>query len=260
MSGTKKSNFFEAVLLKNKALFIVLLLGLVLSFLSPVFLSVNNVMNVLRQVCVSTIIACGFSMILGLGDIDLSVGSTIGLTGVIMAKMMVAGIPVPVAILTGIVIGVGIGVVNAFFITRFGLVAFIVTMAMQQILRGACYLVTNMLPVNNLPSSFTVIGQGYVGAIPIPVFIMVAMVIISWILINRTKFGRYLLAMGGNKQAAMVSGINIVKVRFQAFMISGAIAAVAGTMLTARAASAQPSAGLNMKWTQLQLLSSAELR
>lgn len=218
-----------------------------MGFLSPVFFTVNNIMNVLRQVCVATIVACGFSMILGLGDIDLSVGSTMGLTGIVMAMLMVRGVPVVLAILAGVVLGVLIGVVNAFFITRFGLVAFIVTMATQQVIRGSCYLITGMLPITNLPESFVVIGQGYVGAIPIPVFIMILMVAVSWILINRTKFGRYLLAMGGNPQAALVSGINIVKVRYQAFMLSGAIASIAGLMLTSRAASAQPSAGLNME-------------
>lgn len=218
-----------------------------MGFLSPVFFTVNNIMNVLRQVCVATIVACGFSMILGLGDIDLSVGSTMGLTGIVMAMLMVRGVPVVLAILAGVVLGVLIGVVNAFFITRFGLVAFIVTMATQQVIRGSCYLITGMLPITNLPESFVVIGQGYVGAIPIPVFIMILMVAVSWILINRTKFGRYLLAMGGNPQAALVSGINIVKIRYQAFMLSGAIASIAGLMLTSRAASAQPSAGLNME-------------
>ena len=244
-SGRKEA--ITSALLKNKALFIVILLAVIMGFLSPVFFTVNNIMNVLRQVCVATIVACGFSMILGLGDIDLSVGSTMGLTGIVMAMLMVRGVPVVLAILAGVVLGVLIGVVNAFFITRFGLVAFIVTMATQQVIRGSCYLITGMLPITNLPESFVVIGQGYVGAIPIPVFIMILMVAVSWILINRTKFGRYLLAMGGNPQAALVSGINIVKVRYQAFMLSGAIASIAGLMLTSRAASAQPSAGLNME-------------
>lgn len=244
-SGRKEG--IKSALLKNKALFIVILLAVIMGFLSPVFFTVNNIMNVLRQVCVATIVACGFSMILGLGDIDLSVGSTMGLTGIVMAMLMVRGVPVVLAILAGVVLGVLIGVVNAFFITRFGLVAFIVTMATQQVIRGSCYLITGMLPITNLPESFVVIGQGYVGAIPIPVFIMILMVAVSWILINRTKFGRYLLAMGGNPQAALVSGINIVKVRYQAFMLSGAIASIAGLMLTSRAASAQPSAGLNME-------------
>lgn len=244
-SGRKEA--IKSALLKNKALFIVILLAVIMGFLSPVFFTVNNIMNVLRQVCVATIVACGFSMILGLGDIDLSVGSTMGLTGIVMAMLMVRGVPVVLAILAGVVLGVLIGVVNAFFITRFGLVAFIVTMATQQVIRGSCYLITGMLPITNLPESFVVIGQGYVGAIPIPVFIMILMVAVSWILINRTKFGRYLLAMGGNPQAALVSGINIVKVRYQAFMLSGAIASIAGLMLTSRAASAQPSAGLNME-------------
>lgn len=244
-SGRKEA--IKSALLKNKALFIVILLAVIMGFLSPVFFTVNNIMNVLRQVCVATIVACGFSMILGLGDIDLSVGSTMGLTGIVMAMLMVRGVPVVLAILAGVVLGVLIGVVNAFFITRFGLVAFIVTMATQQVIRGSCYLITGMLPITNLPESFVVIGQGYVGAIPIPVFIMILMVAVSWILINRTKFGRYLLAMGGNPQAALVSGINIVKIRYQAFMLSGAIASIAGLMLTSRAASAQPSAGLNME-------------
>jgi ribose/xylose/arabinose/galactoside ABC-type transport system permease subunit len=231
----------------NKAIVIVILLIVVLAIASPVFLTSRNLLNVLRQVCVSTIIAVGFSLVLGSGEIDLSVGAIVGFVGIMIGKMLVAGLPVPVTIIIGILIGAAIGVVNATLITVFKLSFFIVTLAMMQILRGLCYLTTNMVPIINLPENFDVIGQGYLFAIPIPVYIMAAMVAIIWIVINKTRFGRYVLAKGGNTEAARVSGIDIVKVRVGAFATMGMCAAVASVVLTARAASAQATGGLNME-------------
>lgn len=243
----KQLALVNKLLLGNKAVIIVFLLALFLTFASPVFLTSVNLLNVLRQVCVSTILACGFAMILGNGDIDLSVGSVVGFTGICVGNMLNRGMPIILAVLLTLCIGAAIGAVNATILNTFKLPAFIVTLATQQIIRGACYLITNMIPVTGVPESFCFIGQGYVAGIPFPVFIMAAAVIIVWILINRTKFGRYLLAIGGNAEAARVCGINVKRMKIFIFMASGICSTVAGLVLTARSASAQPTGGLNME-------------
>jgi ribose transport system permease protein len=244
-------SFWNSFILTNKAVFIVIALIVVMSLLSPVFLTSRNILNVLRQVCVNTILACGFVLILGSGNIDLSVGSTVGFTGVCMARMMVAGLPVPLAILLGIMIGVMIGLVNNTILTLWTLPPFIVTLGMMSILRGSTYLVTHQRPVINLPDSFTWIGQGYIGPIPFPIFIMLTVVVIAWVIANRTKFGRYLLAIGGNLEATRVSGINVVLVRYGVFATMGICSTIASIIMCARAASAQPAGGLNMEMDAL---------
>jgi ribose transport system permease protein len=242
---------WNSFILTNKAVFIVIILVVVMSMLSPVFLTSRNILNVLRQVCVNTILACGFVLILGSGNIDLSVGSTVGFTGVCMAKLMTSGVPVPISILFGISIGIIIGLINNTILTLWTLPPFIVTLGMMSILRGSTYLVTQQRPVINLPESFTWIGQGYVGPIPFPIFIMLAVVIIAWIIANRTKFGRYLLAIGGNLEATRVSGINVVFVRYGVFATMGICSTIASIIMCARAASAQPAGGLNMEMDAL---------
>ena len=244
----KKKNFLlEKILLGNKAMLIVIILAVILSIVSPVFLTVRNLLNVLRQVCTSAILGLGFAMILGAGHIDLSVGSLIGICGVIMAKSIHAGIPVPIAILIAALFSVVSGCVSATIIYYFKLPAFIVTLAMQQILRGSTYLITGMVPITGLPESFTYLGQGYFLGVPVPVYIMLIMVVIVWFVVNRFKVGRYMLAMGGNAEAARVSGIDTRKVLYQAFIATGLCTTIASMVLTARSAAALPAAGLNME-------------
>ncbi len=247
MKKARINSIVNSFLVGNKAVLILVVLVIALSAMSPIFLTTRNLLNVLRQVCVSTILACGFTMVLGSGHIDLSVGSLVGLSGIMMAMMMKAGVPIYLAILISIVITAMLDGINAYFIMKFHLSAFIVTLATQQIFRGACYLLTGMLPITYLPQKFSVIGQGYWLGIPIPVYIMFFMVILVWIIMNRTKFGKYILAIGGNMNSAHVCGINVNAMRFGVYLVNGAIVAIAAVVLTARAASAQPTGGLNME-------------
>ena len=173
------------VILKNKAVFIMILMALVIGAIEPIFFSTNNLFNVLRQVCSSTILAMGFTFILGLGEIDLSVGAILGLNGVIMAKLMVEmNWPIATAILVAVVAGLVFGVVNATIISLLDIPPFIVTLATQSLFRGAVYIITGMVPIAGLPDSFINIGQGYVGRVPIPVVIMLVVIVISYILAN----------------------------------------------------------------------------
>jgi len=243
----KVKSILGSLIINNKAVIIVIALAILLSCVSPIFLSSRNLLNVLRQVCTSTILALGFTMVLGAGQIDLSVGSQVGLIGVVMVKLMAANVPVPLAILVGMLTGAVIGALNAGIILTFKLPAFIVTLGTQQILRGTIYLITGMVPQTDVKDSFVYLGQGYLFGIPVPIYIMLLMVVIVWFLVNRFKFGRYLLALGGNAEAARVSGINTEKVMFQVFIAMGICCSVASVVLTARSASAQPTGGLNME-------------
>jgi len=241
-------NLINSLLLGSKAFIIVFILGVALAIVSPIFLTSTNLFNVLRQVCTSTIVAFGFTFILALGEIDLSVGSIVGFVGMVMGKLMVDyGFSVPISIIIGLLVGAVFGGLNATLITVFDLPAFIATLATSSLFRGGLYIVTNMVPVTKIPDSFLVIGQGYVGIVPIPVLILLLVGVITYIMGNFTVFGRYVIAVGGNKEAARVSGINIKMVRMGVFITSGVCAALGSVILTARAASAQIGAGLNME-------------
>ena len=235
-------------LLGNKALVIVIMLGVILSFSTDKFFTQTNILNVLRQVCVSTIVATGFTMLLGANDIDLSVGSILGLSGMVAGMLMVnlKMDTVPAMLLT-VCLGMACGVLNACMIIVLDLPPFIVTMGTSQIFRGACYLVTSMRPIIRLPQEFVQIGQGFWLGIPIPIFIMLGVLLIVYVICNFTMFGRHAIAMGGNKDAARVSGINTVAVRIGVYALVGACAAIASFVMTARTASSQPAAGVGME-------------
>lgn len=240
-------NKVSGFILANKAAIILLVLAVGMSFATPVFFTSVNLVNVIRQTSTSAILACGYCMILGAGYIDLSVGSQIGMMGALMAILMRGGAPTIVAILGAMVFGVLLGCVNAFIITTFDLPAFIVTLASQQIVRGAVYLMTGMVPILELNEDYIWLGQGRVLGIPVPIYILLIVFVIVLFIMNRFKFGRHILAVGGNAQAAYVSGINTKAVVYKVYMAMGICIAIAATVLTGRAASAQPSAGLNME-------------
>ena len=246
--STQGSDFLRNLLMGNKAFLIVLAMSVVLAIMSPVFLKPSNLLNIVRQVCVSTLLSVGFTIVLSSGHMDLSVGTLLGFSGVILAKLMKdAGLPIPLAILIVLLLAMACGSLNALIITVFRVPPFVVTLATQSIFRGANYLISKLVPIAGLPDAFIYIGQGYMLGIPIPVYIMVSVVLVVWIMMNRTKFGRYILAMGGNAEAARVSGINIDKMRFGVYMCGGLCTGIAAVVMTARAASAQIAAGVGME-------------
>jgi ribose/xylose/arabinose/galactoside ABC-type transport system permease subunit len=234
-------------LLDNMVIIIFLVLALVLSIVSPLFLTPDNLLNIVRQVSVIIIISVGFTLVLGSGEIDLSVGAVMGLTGVFMAQMMVAGVPSFVAVVVGLAIGVLLGFVNAALITIFNLNALITTLATAGIFRGFIFIATNTKPISGLPSEFVFIGQGSFLGIPIPIYVMVASVILIFVMINKTVFGRRAIAIGGGRNAAIVSGVSLPRIRFAVYGVMGGMAALAGAVQTARSASAQVSAGVGIE-------------
>ena len=215
-----------------------------MNFRSENFLTPNNILNILRQISVYGILACGMAFAMMTGGIDLTVGSIAGVSGAVTALFVTRGtMPLILAMLVSIVIGAIIGLVTGFVISRTGIPPFIMTLGMQITLRGACYLICEGKPIGNLPDNLVNLGLGDIGGIPVPIFFMVGSFIVVGIILSRTSFGRSVYATGGNYQAAFHSGINAKRVVMTAYMISGICAALAGIILTARNASAQPTAG-----------------
>ncbi len=248
MKREEKSAVIQNLLMGNKALLIVIALGVILSIASPAFLTSSNLLNVVRQVCVSTLLSIGFTIVLSSGNMDLSIGTLMGLCGMILAKLVKeAGVPLPAAIL--IVFGVAVfgGLLNAAILSLFSVPAFIVTLATQSIFKGVNYLISDLVPVSGLPSELLFLGQGYLFGIPVPIYIMLLVVLAAWVMMNRTKFGRYILAVGGNAEAARASGINTKRINFGVYICCGLCAGVASIIMTGRVGSAQVGAGVGME-------------
>ena len=213
------------------------------SFLNETFLTTGNLTNVLRQVVVVSLLACGVTFIIILGHIDVSLGSVVALTGTIAASVMALTQNLALAISAGIASGIVVGLINGYVITYFKIPSFIMTLAMTTVARGAILLYTAGVPVSGL-GDFQVIGQGNVGPVPISVLILIFVIVVSWVLLNRTKFGRHVYAVGGNAKAALASGINTDSVLRRAFVFNGILAAIAGIVLMSRINSGQPAGGV----------------
>lgn len=223
------------------------LLVLIITFtaLDPrgIFLTAGNFTNILEQIAVLAIVASGQTVVMVVGDFDLSVGALASLVGVITAQLLTGGVPVPVAVAAGLLVGVLAGMVNGLLVAWLGLSAFIATLATMTSFSGLALLVSNGATVFGLPPSFVAIGQGRLGPVPMPVVLAVVMAALVWFVLSRTVLGRQWYAVGGNAEAARLSGVNTQLVRFTAFLVSGFGSALAGVVLTARLASGHPSAG-----------------
>ncbi len=242
MSKVKEMGF-AGVYKKYGTILIFITIVILASIVSPFFLNAANLTNVLRQLVVVSLLAFGVTFIIILGHIDVSLGSVVALTGTIAASVMQRTQNIFLAILAGIAIGIIIGIINGYVITKFNIPAFIMTLAMTTVARGAVLLYTGGSPVTGL-GNFKVIGQGSIGPIPISVIIMLFFMGVSWLLLNRTKFGRQVYAVGGNVKAALASGIDTNKTVKLAFIFNGITCAVAGIVLMSRINSGQPAAGL----------------
>ena len=217
------------------------------SLVSPTFLTEGNLTNVLLQVVVVSLLACGVTFIIILGHIDVSLGSVLALTGTIAASVMSMTQSLPLALAAGVGLGMVTGLINGFVITYFRIPAFIMTLAMTTVARGAVLLYTGGVPVTNL-GDFKVIGQGSLGIIPVSVVILFFVIGATWVLLNKTKFGRYVYAVGGNPKAAIASGINADRVVIKAFILNGVLCAVAGIVYMSRINSGQPAGGLSYEF------------
>ncbi|MDO4337416.1 MAG: ABC transporter permease [Eubacteriales bacterium] len=228
---------------KYSLILILVCMIVVCSFLSSSFFTVKNFTNILKQVSIVTICSFAQGMIIILGDIDLSIGYLAGMAGTYACIMYVSTGNLVLAFLFGIFLGALVGAINGLFVAHFKLPAFIVTLAMQTVCFGAICLYTGGQNVYKI-GDFKVLGQGEVlGFIPITVVFMLIMLVITHILLKYTKFGRYLYAIGGNTEAANAAGIQVEKVKWAAFIISGIFAAVAGMVMMGRLNAGIPSEG-----------------
>ncbi len=210
---------------------------------APSFLSINNILNILRQVSIVGICAVGMTFVILTGGIDLSVGSIIGVTAVVGAFLMGAGTPVWVAVTVVLAVGALAGALNGFLISEVDIAPIIATLGVMTALRGVAYIVTGGLPIYGLPESFGMLGQGYFLGIPVPVFVLVLAFVLGWFLLSNTTFGRSVYGLGGNAEATRLSGISIRKTTYKIYVLAGILYAVAGLILLSRANSGQPKAG-----------------
>lgn len=243
----KKKMSMESVvrfMLNNKALILLIVLFIALSVISPYFLTVRNLLNVLRQTCGLAIMGIGFTLLLGSGSMDLSVGNLMALSGVIMALMDTKLHMNPVVIvLAGLAVGVAGLCLNTWLIQKFALPGFILTLATGYMYTGIMWLVSGGQSVAGISNWMRFIGQGTILGIPFQIYLMILIAIVFTYLIKRTMFGRHALAMGGNENAARVCGIDITKNKFLIAVIMGACVTVASLVTTGRASSAQLTAG-----------------
>lgn len=208
-----------------------------------VFLSFTNVRNILFQVSILAIIAGAQTVVMVVGDFDLSVAATSSLAGAVAASMMLGGTPVPVAILTALLVGLLVGLVNGLLIAYLNLSAFVATLATMTSVIGLAYLVTEGTTLFNLPPEFNHWGQGRMFDVPLPVFIAIGISLILWFILRFTTLGRRWYATGGNAEVSRLSGVNVRRARLLAFTIAGLVAAVGGILLAARLGSASAVQG-----------------
>ncbi|MBE7559100.1 ABC transporter permease [bacterium] len=228
-------------------LLVIFMVAAVLSLVSETFLTYANLSATLLGLSVESIVAIGMTILLVSGGFDLSVGAAVALSGTTTAMALVAGLPVPVAILCGLSVGMLIGCVNGFFVAWIGINPFITTLGMMSLLRGTLMVVTDGASVAGLPKSFTVIGQGYVMGVQCPILICLILVISFDLLLRYSRFLRQSYYIGGNEKAAILCGIPVPWVKLFNYALTGTLAAVAGIVLTARMGGASVTAGTGLE-------------
>jgi ribose/xylose/arabinose/galactoside ABC-type transport system permease subunit len=219
------------------------------SFLSPYFLTADNLLNVSLQVSIIAIIAAGMTFVILTAGIDLSVGSLVAVCGIAATSVLRFDLPFPVLIalgaLAGIAVGAFSGIIAGICITRFNITPFIVTLALMTIWRGAAFVYTQGQPIWQLPPAFALLASGRLFSVPIPAIVMGIVFIISHVVLTRTRFGRYVYAVGGNQEAARLAGIRTNRILVEVYVICGILSAISGILLASRMNSGQPNAGLS---------------
>ncbi|MDF2702397.1 MAG: inner-rane translocator [Rubrobacteraceae bacterium] len=225
------------------------ILCVVMTILSPYFLTFNNLFNVGTQIAVIAILALGQTFVIVSGGIDLSVGSVLGLAGIVFGwATAVANLPLPLALALGVGAGASAGLINGLLITLGNLPPFIATLAMLSAARGLALVISGGVPLNPIPGPILSLGSGdLLGFVPLPVILMLVMWAITVGILRSTYAGRAMYAIGGNEEASRLSGINVSRQKLLIYTLSGLFAGIAGILLTARLASAQPQAGFTFE-------------
>jgi ribose transport system permease protein len=214
-----------------------------LTLASQEFLTGSNLSNLARQVAIFTIIAVGQLLVILTAGIDLSVGSVLGLSGAVTAQLLVAGWPIPVAMLIGVALGAALGVINGLLVTRAKLPPFIATLGMLGISRGAVLVITDAKTVQPLPQGFQTIANGTVLGFPNLLLVAVLVTVAVWFVLTRTVFGRYIYAVGSNPESARLAGVPVRLVTISVYAISSLLAGLGGVLLTSRLGAGIPTAG-----------------
>lgn len=235
---------FSNIINKYGIELVLLVMIIISTMIEPTFLRLNNIINVLRQIAVTGPIALGMTFIIINGNIDLSVGGIVGLAGMVAMILMSKGYAVCWAVAAAISIGLVMGALNGYIVSR-GLAPFIVTMSTNQIIRGLAYISTNGQPVWGIANGYEWFGQGSVWIIPVPVVVFALLFGSTYFILNYTKVGRTVYSVGGNAEASRLSGISILKSKVFVYCVSGFMAAVTAIVLTSRLASCDPTIGLD---------------
>ncbi|CUX37913.1 ABC transporter permease [Clostridium sp. C105KSO13] len=236
--------------LKDKAIWVVfVVLFIAFTIANTRFITPNNLITIARQVSMYGIASIGMTFVILLGGIDLATGSIITFVNTICAYFMVhSGMNMYIAILLSLVLATLIGTLNGFMVSTVGMPALIATFATQTIFKGVAFIISGGTPINGFTEKFKIIGQGYVGPIPVPVIIMIICFALGSFILNKTYFGRYFYAVGGNEEAAQLSGIPVGRVKYLVYSLSGLFAGLAGIVMLSRTNSAQSSAGLGYEF------------
>lgn len=243
---TKGRQIVLQMLFDNKALILVILLAVFLSVMSPFFFTLNNMLNLIKQACVLSILGIGYTLLLSSGTMDLSVGNLMALTGVCMAIFDAKlGWPAPAVIIGGLAIGIGGLMLNTFLAELFKINNFILTLAMSMVYKGLLWVIAGGQAVSGISDWAKFLGQGKILGLPTQLFLLLGLFVFMTILLTRTKFGRHALAMGGNPKAANVCGINTKRIRYSIAIIMGVAVTMAALVTNGRSASAQLNAGVD---------------
>ncbi|WP_137154359.1 ABC transporter permease [Rhizobium sp. FKL33] len=243
-AAASSSRFLGSLSLRDAGTLIGLVtIVVIFGLLAPDFLSQRNLLNILQQSSINACLALGMTLVIISGGIDLSVGPTAAIAAVVTATLLVAGVPIPLAILAGLGIGVLCGLVNGVLVAYAGLQPFIVTLGTLSTYRAIALIYTGGNPVLGVPQGFRTLFNGSVAGIPNSVIMVAIVALLAWILLKKTPLGEYLLAVGGNEEAAYVAGVPIAITKITAYVISGVLAALASMVLIGRLGAAEPILG-----------------
>lgn len=249
-AGTGRLRLNLARLLRSPAFYPfvgLVVVTLVMILASDTFLTASNLSNIARQVSINAIIAVGMTCVILTGGIDLSVGPVMALSGTLTAGLMVAGLPPGLAIGVGLLVGVAFGIGNGLFVAYLHMPPIIVTLATMGIARGFGLMYTDGYPISGLPEWFAVFGRASVFGLQVPILIMLITYLAAYVLLQHTRIGRYIYAIGGNEEAVRLSGVRAARFKLLVYGISGFTAAIAGLVLTSRLMSGQPNAGVSFE-------------
>ncbi|WP_419964076.1 ABC transporter permease [Pantoea vagans] len=220
-----------------------LIIVVTFSFLSPVFFTLPNLLNILQQSSINALIALGMTLVIISGGIDLSVGPTAALSAVLGATLMVSGVPVPLAILATLGVGALCGLFSGSLIAYAGLQPFIVTLGGLSLFRAIALIYTGGNPVFGIPLEFRSLINSTLFSIPAPIVIVAVIALVLWTVMNRTPLGEYILAIGGNEEAARVAGVPVKRTKVTVYIFSGLLASLASLILIGRLGAAEPTIG-----------------